>query len=265
MNVNWLVLPTLAVALILFAVGEKLVSDSLFPKRKTVIFVAALLAGMPGILFALFYLHWFDRVTCFYEFHSLPFVELFAAGVGILVGAVSALVRQRKLFTRPFLIVVLCLGITLPYLKPIIAPLSQANLRDRWTDDVCMQSTASSCGAASAATIFRWYRMNLTERDLTRECFTYQGGTENWYLARAFRRRGFNVQYVIRDGFPPDLSLPAIAGVKVGGAGHFIPILCKVETIYTTGDPLIGRRSHTETAIGKDYEFTGFFMVISKK
>lgn len=210
----------------------------------------------------LYYLHWFDHAAWFYEFRSLPCTELTAAGAGLFAGALAELVGGPKLLIRPLTLALLCLGIALPHLKPILAPVAVGSFADHWQDGVCLQSTRSSCGAASAATVFKALGVNLTEREIAQECLTYAGGTENWYLARAFRRRGFTVTYRFEQGVPRDLHTPAIAGVRVGGNGHFIPILTQDAELLVTGDPLVGREVTARDQATDHFAFTGFFMEI---
>ena len=58
------------------------------------------------------------------------------------------------------------------------------------------------------------------------------------------RSIGWNrVNYRIEEGFPDDLALPAIAGVRLGGVGHFIAILGLEDEGLVVGDPLVGRKS----------------------
>lgn len=265
MNLNWLVIPTLATALLLFFVGQRSVRRCRRHKGKFAISLLWFVLGVPGFLLPLYYLHWFDNATWFYEFRSLPFTELTAAGAGLFAGALAELVVGPKLVSRLFLVVVLCLGIIAPYMKPVLAPVATRRFSDRWQDGVCMQSTPSSCGAASAATVFRALGMNLRELDIARECFTYLGGTENWYISRAFRRRGCMVKYRIEEGFPSDLRTPAIGGVRIGGVGHFIAIVDNANGVYVTGDPLVGRQDVPAGHIRKKFAFTGFFMEIQKE
>lgn len=264
MSINWLVLPTLGIALALFVVGEKSVRYCPTFRRKVALLAIWFLFGIPGFLLPLYYLHWFDRARWFYEFRSIPFMELSASGVGLFAGGVAEMMAGRRVVSRRFLIVLLCLGITGPYLKPVVAPIAASRFVDRWQDDVCMQSTLSSCGAASAATVFRCLGIEVSEREIARECFTYRGGTENWYIARAFRRRGCSVNYRIEEEFPVDLNTPAIAGVRVGGMGHFIAILGREEDRYIIGDPFFGRQEVPVDRIRDKFDFAGFFMEIGK-
>src|SRR5260370_33026524 len=70
----------------------------------------------------------------------------------------------------------------------------------------CLQTTYSTCGPASSASLLQAFGQDASEQQLARESFTSKGGTEIWYLARAFRRRGFRTNFVIQSPdhiFPP--------------------------------------------------------------
>jgi hypothetical protein len=264
MNLNWLVIPTFLVALLLFWIGRQSIRRCQTQKSRIFIFALWILMSVPGCLMVLYYLHWFDDAKWFYEFRSLPFSELTAAGAGLLAGALAELLGGARRISRPFLMTVLFLGVVIPYLKPLVTPIPSHRFSDRWQDDVCLQSTSSSCGAASAATVFRALGLFLKEQDIARECFTSLGGTENWYIARAFARRRCLVNFRVGEGFPADLRTPAIAGVRVGGAGHFIAIIGSTNGMYVTGDPLVGKQTVVATQITKTFDFTGFFMEVQK-
>jgi hypothetical protein len=264
MNLNWLFIPTFLVALLLFSVGRQSIRRCQTQKRRICIFTIWILMGLPGVLMVLYYLHWFDDAKWFYEFRSFPFSELTAAGVGLFAGALAELAGGSRRISSPFLMTILFLGIVVPYIKPLVTPIPSNRFSDRWQDEVCLQSTSSSCGAASAATVFRALGLSLREQDIARECFTSLGGTENWYIARAFGRRRCLVNYRIGEGLPSDLQTPAIAGVRVGGAGHFIAIISSTNGMYVTGDPLVGKQTVPSNQITKVFDFTGFFMECQK-
>lgn len=262
MNINWLFFPTLGLTLVLFFVGQIGIRKCRTTKETIAFSVLCILFGIPGVLMAAYYLHWFDNAKWFYEFRAIPFIELTAAGSGLFVGVLAEQCKGSTLFSKPILLVILLLGIAVPHLKPVLAPLPADHFSNVWKDNVCMQSTPTSCGAASAATLFRYVGESLTEQEIAHECFTYQGGTENWYIARAFRRRGIPVRYRIENRFPVDLQMPALAGVRLGGAGHFITILDKQNSMIVVGDPLVGRREIPASKITQIYRFTGFFLEI---
>lgn len=224
----------------------------------------ATLLAMPGVMISLYYLHLFDSWCFFYEFRSIKGTELTAAGVG-LAGGVIAFLLMKKAKLKKFLfvgvIVVMSLGIVLPYLKPILAPLDLKELNDTWDGRVCKQSTPSTCGAACAATILKHFGQNVSEKTIAKECFSTGSGTENWYIARALRKRGFNVDFHTKKT-SKGIPVPCIAGVKIGRVGHFITILEDQGDSYLTGDPLEGERIFFKKDIENKYHFTGFFMVI---
>ncbi|MDH3345555.1 MAG: hypothetical protein OEL75_00050, partial [Kiritimatiellaceae bacterium] len=183
---NWLVAPTLIIALFLFFVGQRSAQCCRTWMSRTGLAALYFFIGLPGFLFSLYYFHWFDHAEWFYEFRSLPMTELTACGAGLLVGFLAELFKEAEVPSRFFLIVLLCLGIMIPYLKPLISPLDFSRFVERWEKGVCLQSTPSSCGPASAATIFKSFGIDVTEREIAKECFSSEGGTENWYLTRDF-------------------------------------------------------------------------------
>ncbi len=246
-----------------FALGYFLGGRYRGTHERIALFAVAVMLALPGLLFTLYYLHWFDNAIWFYRFRAWPGMEFTACGLGFAAGLTASLFKGKKYFSWPFVLILLCIWLGVPYLKPLIASISAKRWNDLWRDDVCLQSTPSSCGAASAASILRKFGVEATERQIARECFTSRSGTENWYLARMFRKRGFRIDYRIDHGFPADLQLPAIAGVLVGGGrGHFIAILEKDGENYVTGDPLVGRQVFPASEIQKAFNFTGFFMEI---
>ena len=83
-------------------------------------------------------------------------------------------------------------------------------------------------------------------------------------MARAIRSRGLSVHFRTGTGLPDDLNTPAIAGVKMGGLGHFIAILQKSDGTFITGDPMVGKKTYSRESLLKTYNFTGFFMEIKK-
>jgi hypothetical protein len=258
---------TVIIAAGLFWVGclaeQKLAS----PVARFAFVVGATLAAVPGILFAAYYTKLLGEPIWLYRFRAVEGTELTAAGIGLLAGFVHQarhhhplLRRQFRTFTVPM---IFALVMVVPYVKPIVKPLDGRQLQERWEDGVCIQSTASTCGPASAATIARALGKHVTEAELAHESLTCAGGTENWYLARALRKRGFHVEF---QKLPPDASefpTPAIAGVKLAqGTGHFIALIAKAGTNYLAGDPLTGKLVAPLSELQAEYKFTGFFLTL---
>ncbi len=204
----------------------------------------------------------------FYRLRTITGSELLASLAGFGAGWMQVrIVPQLKLskigarFLMPLLLVFV---LTLPYLKPVFRPLRKANLHEQWEDDVFLQSSFSTCGPASAATVLHYFGERVSERELAEEAFACASGTENWYLARALRRRGFTTTF----SFDKELRvLPAIAGVRLKEAdnsGHFIALLERQGESLVTGDPMVGRRTNTLAELREKYDFTGFCMVIGR-
>jgi hypothetical protein len=100
----------------------------------------------------------------------------------------------------------------------------------------------------------------VTEKDIAVDSYTYAGGTEAWYLARAIRRRGVGAEFVLSGSTLPS---PSIAGVRMGG-GHFIAIERATSEAVTFVDPLEGESTVTPAELHARYRFTGFFLRVGK-
>ena len=110
--------------------------------------------------------------------------------------------------------------------------------------------------------ILRRLGLAATEPEIARAAFTYSGGTEAWYLARHARRRGLSASFDFRETFSPEAGLPALVGVRLGRAGHFIAVLEVKNGVITYVDPLRGQDQCPLDAFLKRYDFTGFHLVI---
>ena len=263
MNFNANVIPMLLFAIVLFWVGFSVAGRVVsVPGRAGLLIVATLLA-VPGFLCVLYYTHWFDGATWFYNFRALPHSELTASGLALVFGILQRLSRPQtpgeKLIAPAALIVLLFV----PFMKSALDPVDYRQLRRTCEGEVCLQSTPSTCGPASAATLLKLFGLNASEEELARECFTYRGGTEIWYVARAFRRRGLSADFLIQTPARISPPAPAIAGVVLpGGAGHFVAILSDNADAVTVGDPLKGKLVIPRKELNDSYHFTGFFLVV---
>ncbi|MCC6488879.1 MAG: hypothetical protein IT364_15375, partial [Candidatus Hydrogenedentes bacterium] len=258
-------IPALVLGYALFFAGYKVCARLKRARTQIGWLAFGALLAIPGVLMPLYYLHLFDRWALFFTFRALPLAELAASGAGILAGTLAShavrLQANRHVMTVGMLMI-LTLGLAAPYIKPILAPVDPSVYRNQWRDGVCLQSTAS-CGAASAATILRLYGIDSTEREIALECYTYVSGTENWYLARALRKRGLKVDFIFSEPPLQALPVPSIAGINMGQAGHFITILSETADRYAIGDPLNGRSEIPKTEVFGRIQFTGFFMRVT--
>jgi len=270
MNLNPMMWPTAVCAAVLLVVGAAWQRRSGTRLAAIGAFALGLVLAVPALLYALYYLHLFDDAAWFYDLRAARGTELLAGGIGFPTGylaAASARGSRRGRLVQSGAIAVTAAVLLVPYSKPLLMPLDLGNVQDRWRDGVCLQSTSATCGPACAATLLRHAGIEATEGQMAKECFSYARGTENWYMARALRRRGLRVAFAADRAEPEELRYPAIAGVRLGrnGPGHFVTVLGREGDGYVVGDPLRGRvRVALEDRSGP-YFFTGFFMVVGSQ
>lgn len=223
---------------------------------RVILAVVAVLAALPGLSFAAYYLHVIPERAWYYDFRSIVGIEVLMVWIGVAGGMVAS-VLPRVLRALPMAAVVVC--VALPLVKPLVGPLGP--LKDEWRDGVCLQSTPSTCGPAALATVISDLGGNTGEEELAKAAHTYDHGTEAWYLARAARVRGYDVRFDIGSGgFHPDGGLPAVVGVMIGARGHFIAVLGREGEKFIVGDPLVGRELLTLEQMEQRWDFTGFHM-----
>ena len=254
MNANPAMVPTFLLAVGWFAAGKH------FYARSSRLSVAiGVLLAIPCALAVSYYTHLFDNAIWYFNLRTMPWIELTFSGIGFLGGAIQAWNDAETRIGRAAVPAVFAVIALIPFMKPILQPLDTAALQDKCTGNVCLQSSFATCGPASAATILRGFGESVTERDLAEESYTYAGGTESWYLARAIRRRGEKVELVLSASTLPS---PSIAGVRMGG-GHFIAIKRATPEAVTFVDPLTGESTLTPAELRLRYRFTGFFLRVS--
>lgn len=263
MNFNWLFIPCLGISIGLFFVSQRIWQKLRSLRSKELFFLLCLLAAGPGALMIVYYFHILDKMAWFYQFRSIPYTELLLAGIGLPAGILASVGGKARLVSRPFILTLMLILVSIPFLKPILAPLDYASLKEKSDGEITLQSSNATCGPACAVTILRHFGIAATEQEIARECFSYVGGTEIWYIAQALRKRGLVCEYVIYDGRPEILPYPAIAGIDIG-AGHFITILDKVGEMYCVGDPLVGRQKIEVGRIDETIPLTGFFLVVNQ-
>jgi hypothetical protein len=266
MNPNWVGIFCAALAIPTFFLSYALGRKMTRRKRGWLTLVALVLA-VPGASFAAYYAHLVEVPEWYYEFRSWRGTEGMLLFIGVAGGLVAASVGA--LF-RMLLLLGVVAFVTVPFVKPFLGPFHDGALRDLWSGEVCLQSTYSTCGAASAVSLLRTYGQRTTEAEMAKEAHSYQGGTEAWYLARALRRRGIKATMNVRDGMPDFLHAtprsfhPCIVGVKFGNTGHFIALLSRDEDQFHVGDPLRGSEMLDVDELRKRYHYSGFWMEVGR-
>jgi len=263
MQANPLLIPTIVGAAAAFWAGlalERKIQDKI---GRASLWIGAVIVSLPAILFVVYYAHVLDNVEWLYNLRTVPYIELTACGLGFIAGMVHGWWQPEGLTEKSVVPTALLVLIAIPFMKPLLDPLDETQLKERYDGDVCLQSTFSTCGPASAVTLLRSLGENATEKQFVRECFTSRGGTEVWYIARALRRRGFQTKVVIQTPGTAEFPSPAIAGVVLrGGAGHFIALLGSDNDSVTLADPLKGKFVLSRSEVQQRYHFTGFFLIL---
>ncbi|MEO5716709.1 MAG: cysteine peptidase family C39 domain-containing protein [Luteolibacter sp.] len=258
---NYLGLFALVSSVAAFAVSQKQLSRKSVTVRWAALGIFAVLS-LPPILFAVYYLHVLPEKAWFYTLRSWSGSEFFVIFLGAAGGALASLLPRRVL-VLPLLF---AFGIGLiPYLKQAINPLDTRQLQNRWEGDSCLQSTDSTCGPASTATILRNLGVDATEREIARAAFSTASGTEAWYLARYVRSRGLDARFDFQPTFSASAQFPAMVGVRIGGFGHFVAVLDVSDGRVTYADPLSGKMRLPIGDFLNRYEFTGFHMSVTSR
>lgn len=200
-------------AAVLFWLGSVLAKKSLSRSRNGSLLLVGMVLAAPGLLFVLYYTHLFDNAGWFYSFRVLPLTEFLPGGIGLLGGVLHSWFDAETLGQRLLVPSALLVLVLIPFVKPLLDPIELDRLRDHCEGDVCMQSTLSTCGPSSAATLLKAFGQTASEKQLAGECLTSRGGTEIWYIARALKRRGFRQHVLIQSSESRSLPSPAIAGV----------------------------------------------------
>jgi hypothetical protein len=157
-----LILPPLAayaiivlVALALYTLGLRLAKYRSLAIRSGLLLVGLLLA-LPALIYTIYYLNLYDDAPWLLALHSAPFAEYYAAGFGFLPGCITGWLpesRFARLAKHGTLIPLLVFWLIVPFLKPLLTPLSMFTVKNQWHDNICMQTTPATCGPASAATL----------------------------------------------------------------------------------------------------------------
>ncbi|MGA2299144.1 MAG: cysteine peptidase family C39 domain-containing protein [Candidatus Acidiferrum sp.] len=230
---------------------------------RTLLTLFGVVLAIPGLLYVFYYAHWFDSAAWFITLRIAPYSELLAAGMGFLAGVIQSFFKPRSFTAKLVMPGILLAAVFIPYLKSFLDPVDLRHLHTNCQGESCIQSTPSTCGPSSAASLLINYGVVTSERDLARDSFTSNSGSEIWNLARALQKRGFLTRIEIQS--PNAISPPgsSIAGVLLpGGAGHFIAILDRRDDDFVVMDPLKGLIATSGWGLRQTYKFTGFFLLV---
>jgi len=127
-----------------------------------------------------------------------------------------------------------------------------------------MQTTHSTCGPASLATILAYSGIPTSERDVASGSYTSAGSTEIWYIMRYARHHGMQARLRVEKDLA-SIPAPAILGTVSGKFGHFITLLEKVDGGFIIGDSMYGRKEFSQNEFKKRYGFNGFAVSFTRE
>src|SRR5207253_2955873 len=141
-------------------------------RDRLVLFLSSAVLATPGLLFVFYYTHLFDNAAWFYRFRILSFTEFLPAGIGLLAGVLYSLFDPESLGEKLVVPTALVVLVLIPVVKPLLDPIELYRLSEHCDGEVCMQSTFSTCGPSSAATLLKEFGIAADEKQLARECLT---------------------------------------------------------------------------------------------
>ncbi len=262
-RIHPMLIATILLSACLFISGLWLGRRSSSLASRTILTLLGTVLAIPGLLYILYYVHCFDSVAWFISLRIAPYSELLAAGMGFSAGVIQSFFKPHSLVAKLVAPVILLVAVFIPYLKSFMDPVDSRRLSTSCQGESCLQSTPSTCGPSSTASLLINYGVPASERELARDSYTSNSGTEIWNLARALQKRGFLTTIEIQK--PNAISLPgsSIAGVLLpGGAGHFIAILERRDDDFVVMDPLKGLIATSSWGLRQTYKFTGFFLLV---
>ena len=264
MSINYNMFISLILGSFLFLAGYKLSSIVNRNSQRLMFTVLFLFLSIPGLSFVIYYLHLIKEPIWYVEFRSINNIEVIVSFFGLFFGFTASIIRKFIKFGGKAInlcLFIVCLGmIFIPFCKPVLLPLKESGFKDSWKDGVCMQSKSSTCGPSSFATIFSYYGINKSEREIAQAAFSCGSGTENWYLIRYARKNDLKIECMYKETLA-EVPVPSVIGTRIGGgAGHFITVLGKDKDKFIIGDSLRGRLLLSQEEFNQWYDFEGFVM-----
>lgn len=266
MDVNPIYILCLILSLMIFSISSKIIKQTIKRYQRLALSVTSLVLALVSLSIPITYvLNSVGENPLYATFRAYPYTELLIVLFAPLMGCVNGLLTTHKnnsVVTGLCLIIMLSY-VSLPFAKPLIRPL-QKDLQNKWSNDVALQSSASTCGPSSLATIFKYYGKEDTEANIAKQAYTSASSTENWYLARYADDQGFNYQFLTIAELDK-VPTPAIIGVRLGSMGHFITLLNKHNGLYEIADSLSGKSFLSLEQFNQQYRYTGFVLNLTPR
>ncbi len=272
---NIMLVPTIVLIFILYIVGMVLSRSSNTRWYKVAGIILGVILFLPGLLYAASFFAPVDRICFLLKLRSLPFSELFAAGMGFFPGFYNGIMRFDMRSGPGFLKISLfwtaLILAVVPFIYPFIYPLDHETMGNHWEGAACTQTTEYTSGSCCVATILRDSGMEGNEREMARECFTTTLGTQRWAMGKALAKRGFQIKVENLKASVDKIPSPSILEVSFPGNAertevpHYIAVLFNSKNGYIVCDPLVGELRLSLEDLKNDYKLSGFCLTAENR
>lgn len=255
---NYHLFLSLVIGLCCFSIGFQLRKRIENKTMSAILSALFLLLALPGLLMVGYCFHVVKAGIWFIEFRTINHIEVINSFLGLSFGFLVSGKNSKWLG-----VVILIVLLAIPYIKPIIRPLT-IDKEKGWSGEVCLQSTGATCGPASLATIFNVFGIHKHESEIAKASYSSNSGTEIWYLLRYAKSNGLNYTCSIKQDIM-EVQPPAIMGVYLGDIGHFITVLGIQHDSVIVGDPIDGRNGYPKAKFDQVYRMDGFVVEFGDK
>lgn len=165
MSFDTAAIPTLLSGELLFFAGVRTEQAVRRKWARTGLVALGIAASVPYLLVILYYTHLFRDSAWFYAFRTWEYSDLSFALTGWIVGYCYSLIDPQVSWEKalwPFGFFVL---LAIPFIKPILDPIDLDKLHNSCPNKVCLQTTYSTCGPASAATLLLALGQQASEKN----------------------------------------------------------------------------------------------------
>lgn len=187
---------------------------------------------------------------------ELYYSEMLLGGIAAVLSCLfgfatyGAIVTHHRHRIAPLAAMVVLIGIVCVVEWDFTSPIA-AQLENRTTGDVVLQSTGASCAAASAANLARQLGVARTEAQMAALLGTTRFGTSPAQVVKGLEQVGIACRRtIVKEVDPGRLALPSILFLPPAGdrAGHAVLLAGTDGLHFVVLDPLVGRRvvTHSE-------------------
>ncbi len=189
--------------------------------RKLGIKTRTWLVGIVIVLTILFRVYYFDStlILKLLPFDNTIIYGNFTVPLAAIACGIFYYSRNIPLWRRLILIVFIMAMAIRPTFLQLVA--EKPETHNIWKDGVCLQSTNSTCGAASAATLLNYYAIEASENEMVEKCLTSSNGSFKHGIYRGLRKKINDTGFVVEAGscslsqLQNEVKLPAVIIVKL--------------------------------------------------